>query len=160
MASRPVSFSLESLLVSLFSPMLTRCLIVRRVDGCHRAAPLLCFLLLLATRSGSYGDSNIQVLVLCRVLSLFCAWRFMGILLQQMKNSRSDVGGIVNDPFPDHLASIYVAPRIWAPIHSCTSFPLGGLSQLVLFRILFNRLPSSLEPQSLADHCMQATPSL
>lgn len=43
MASRPVSFSLESLLVSVFSPMLTRCLIVRRVYGRDRVAPLLCF---------------------------------------------------------------------------------------------------------------------
>ena len=32
-------------------------------------------------------------------LSLFCAWRFMGILPQQMKNSRSDVGGIAYEPF-------------------------------------------------------------
>lgn len=28
------------------------------------------------------------------------------------------------------------------------------------FRFLFNRLPFSLEPRFLADHCMQATPSL
>lgn len=134
MASRPVSFSLESLLVSVFSPMLTRCLIVRRVYGRDRVAPLLCFF---AMRSGSYGDNNIQVLVLCRVLSLFCAWRFMGILLQQMKNSGSAKGGIAYDPVPDHLASIYVAPRIWAPNYflrflspsaachsSCFSLPL------------------------------------
>ncbi|PYI04131.1 hypothetical protein BO78DRAFT_177002 [Aspergillus sclerotiicarbonarius CBS 121057] len=30
--------------------------------------------------------------------SLFCAWRFMGILPQQMKNSGSNVGGIAYEP--------------------------------------------------------------